>query len=73
MAVSHHPVMKRGYIEFQCGGTPTPVGSRNILRFDELKEVVLHFMRTGERSNTVSWREVHPGDVKEDAERPLES
>jgi hypothetical protein len=73
MAVSHHPVMKRGYIEFQCGGTPAPVGSRNILSFDELKEVVLHFMRTGERSNTVSWREVHPGDVKEDAERPLES
>jgi hypothetical protein len=72
-AVSHRPSMKRGYIEFQRGGTPTPIGARNILRFDELKEVVLHFMRTGERSNTVSWREVRPGDVKEDAERPLES
>lgn len=72
-AVSHHPLMKRGYIEFQCGGTPTPVGARNVLRFDELKEVVLHFMRTGERSNAVSWREVHPGDVREDAERPPEA
>ena len=68
VAVSHRPPMKRGYIEFQCGGTPTPIPARNILRFDELKEVVLHFMRTGERSNTVSWR-----DLKEDAGRPLES
>lgn len=73
MAVSRRPAMKRGYIEFQCGGTPTPVGARNILRFEELREIVLHFMRTGERSNTVSWREVQPGDVKEDAERPPES
>jgi hypothetical protein len=73
MAVSRQPAMKRGYIESQCGGTPTPVGARNILRFDELREVVLYFMRTGERSSTVSWREVQPGDVKEDAERPLES
>jgi hypothetical protein len=30
-----------------------------------LKEVVLHFMRTGERSNIVTWR-----DLREDAERP---
>jgi hypothetical protein len=27
MAVSHRPPMKRGYIEFLCGGTATPVGS----------------------------------------------
>jgi len=73
MAVSHNPPMKRGYIEFQCGGTPTPVRSTNILTFDEMKSVVLHFFDTGERSDRVNWRPVRPGDVKEDAERRLDS
>jgi hypothetical protein len=72
MAISPRPPMKRGVIEFMCGGTPTPIGSSNILRFDELKEVVIHFMRTGDRSNKVTWRPVRPGDTKEDAERPPE-
>jgi hypothetical protein len=72
MAVSRHPPVRRGYIEFMCGGTPTPVGARNLLSFDEVKEIVRHYMRTGERSDAVSWRDVHPGDVKEDAERPPE-
>lgn len=73
MAVSHKPPLKRGYIEFLCGGTPTPVGARNILVFEELKEVLLDFLETGDHSKKVSWREVAPGDVKEDAERPWES
>ena len=73
MAVSHHPPMKRGYIEFLCGGTPTPIGARNILTFDEMKDVVLDFLRTGDRSDKVSWRAVQPSDVREDAERPFES
>jgi hypothetical protein len=72
MAVSPRPPVKRGVIEFMCGGTPTPIGSSNILRFDELKAVLMHFMRTGERSDTVTWRPVRPGDTKEDAERPSE-
>jgi immunity protein Imm1 of predicted polymorphic toxin system len=72
MAVSHQPPMKRGYIEFLCGGTPTPVGASNILTFDELKSVLLDFLETGERSDKVSWRPVRPGDVKEDAEHPFE-
>ena len=65
VAVSHRLPIKRGYSEFQCGGTPTPIPARNILRFAEVNEVVLHFMRTGERSNMVSWR-----DLREDAKRP---
>ena len=72
MAVSHRPPMKRGYIEFLCGGTPTPIGTRNILTFDEMKSVVLDFLETGGRSDKVSWPLVGPGDVKEDAERPPE-
>jgi len=72
MAVSHCPPMKRGYIEFQCGGTPTPVAARYIISFDELKEVVLYFLRTGERSESVSWQKLNPRACKEDAERPLD-
>jgi hypothetical protein len=44
MAVSRQPPMKRGYIEFLCGGTPTPVGASKIFRFDELKKVLLDFL-----------------------------
>jgi hypothetical protein len=73
MAVSHHPSMKRGYVEFLSGGTPTPIGARNILTYEEMKEVLIDFLRTGDRSNKVFWREVQPGDVEEDVKRPLES
>jgi hypothetical protein len=72
MAVSPRPPMRRGVVEFMCGGTPTPIGSSNILRFDELKEILVHFMRTGERSSAVAWRPVRAGDTKDDAERPAE-
>lgn len=64
VAVSHHPPMKRGCIEFLCGGTPTPIGSSNILTFEEMKEVVLHFLKTGERSDSVSWRPVGQATLK---------
>lgn len=73
VAVSRHPPMKRGYIEFLCGGTPAPIGARNILTYGEMKEVLIDFLEIGGRSDRVSWRAVEPGDVKEDAERPFES
>lgn len=73
MAVSPHPLMKRGYVEFLAANTPTPFAARYIITFDELKEVALHFMETGERSDTVFWRELEPGACKEDAERAPDS
>jgi immunity protein Imm1 of predicted polymorphic toxin system len=65
MAVSPHPSMKSGYLEFLTANTPTPVPARNILSFDELKEIAIHFLQTGEQSDIVSWR-----DLKRDAKRP---
>ena len=44
VAVSHHPCMKRGYVEFLCGGTPTPIGASNILSYGEMREVLIDFM-----------------------------
>lgn len=58
MAVSENPPMKSGDIEFLMADTPTPIAARYIVRFDELKEIALHFLRTGERSDAVTWDSV---------------
>ena len=58
MAVSPDRPIKSGDIEFMCGGTPTPIPARNILRFAELRQIATHFLATGERSDLVSWEPV---------------
>lgn len=58
VAVSQHPQIKDGYAEFLTANTPTPVPARNILSFDELKQIVLHFLETGQRSDAFSWEPV---------------
>lgn len=72
MALSRQPPMRRGCIEFMCGGTLTPVAARYIMRFHEVKQVVLNFARTGGKSDSVLWRELEPRACLEDVERPLE-
>lgn len=58
MAVSLRRPVKRGDVKFLCGGTPTPIPARNIISFDELREIALHFLETGERSDAVSWESI---------------
>lgn len=58
VAVSPRPPVKRGGIEFLCGGTPTPIPARNIISFDEVKEIALHFLQTGERSEAFVWESI---------------
>jgi immunity protein Imm1 of predicted polymorphic toxin system len=58
MAMSFHPLLTNGEVEFLTANTPTPIAARYILSFDELKEVALHFLATGERSHSVSWEEI---------------
>jgi hypothetical protein len=70
MAVSRHPRMKRGYVEFLTANTPTPVAARYIISFDELTEVVLCFLQTGERSDAVVWQRLNLHALWEDAEGP---
>jgi Immunity protein Imm1 len=55
MAVSPDPPRKQGDVEFYAANTPTPIPARNIIRFDELKQIALHFLETGERSDAVLW------------------
>lgn len=58
VAVPPRPHMKSGDVEFLTADTPTPVPARNILTFDELKQIALHFFETGERSDAFSWEPV---------------
>jgi hypothetical protein len=69
MAISPHRSMKRGCVEFFAGNTPTPIAARYIINFEELKEIALYFLQTGEKSSAVSWQEFDPKACKEDAER----
>jgi immunity protein Imm1 of predicted polymorphic toxin system len=58
MAVPPCPHMTSGDVEFLTANTPTPVPARNILNFDELKKIALHFLQTGGRSEAVSWEAI---------------
>ena len=58
MAVSHNPPMRSGDAEFLTANTPTPVPARYILSVEELKEIALHFLETGERSDAFAWENI---------------
>jgi hypothetical protein len=60
MAMSPQPPLKRGFVEFLLGGTPTPSPARYIIRFDELTEILSHFLKTGEPSDAFSWEDFDP-------------
>jgi hypothetical protein len=45
-------------VEFWTGGTATPIPARFILSSDELKQIALHFLETGERSDAVFWESI---------------
>jgi hypothetical protein len=58
VAVPPRPHRTSGDVEFLTGNTATPVPARNILSFDELRQIALHFLETGERSDVVAWEPV---------------
>ena len=58
MAMSPHPPLMTGEIEFLTADTPTPIAARYILTFVELKEIALHFLKTGERRQSMLWEEI---------------
>lgn len=66
-AMSPQPPLKRGFVEFLLGGTLTPWPARYIVRFDELKEILNHFLKTGKPSNAFSWEDFDPEAVREAA------
>jgi hypothetical protein len=55
MAHSPNPPLKSGDVEFLAANTPTPVPAAEIISFEELEQIALHFFETGERSSAVLW------------------
>lgn len=55
MAVSPHPRIKEGDVEFLAANTLTPIAARYILTFDELMEIADHFLKTGGRNDAFLW------------------
>jgi hypothetical protein len=72
MAMSPQPPLKRGFVEFLLGGTPTPSPARYIIRFDELKQILNHFLETGKPSDSFSWEDFDPEAVREAADGRLQ-
>lgn len=58
MAMSPHPPLTAGEMEFLTANTPTPIAARYILTFAELKEIALYFLETGERCQSVLWEKI---------------
>jgi hypothetical protein len=46
------------YVGFLTANSPTEVPSRYILNFNELKQIALHFLETGERSEAFLWEKL---------------
>ena len=45
-------------VEFLAGDTPTPIPMRRCLPYQLVKQLVVFFFRTGDRSPDVLWEEV---------------
>jgi hypothetical protein len=58
VAVPAQRRVKSRHVEFLINNTPTPIPRRFILTFDEMKQVALHFLETGEPSDVVSWEAI---------------
>lgn len=58
MAQSANPPLKGGDVEFLTANTPTPVPASEIISFEELEQIALHFLETGERSDIVCWEDL---------------
>jgi hypothetical protein len=57
--------LKRGFLEFLDANTPTPIPARYIISFDELKDISIYFLQTGEPSSAVSWEDFDPEAIRE--------
>ena len=58
VAVPPHPRLKVRYVDFLINNTPTPIPGRYVLTFEEMKQIALHFLETGERSESFVWESI---------------
>jgi hypothetical protein len=58
MAVADDAVDNSGFVEFQAGGTPTPISRRFCLPIERVEKVVTDFFAQGSKSEAVTWEEI---------------
>ncbi len=58
MALPTRRHVKSGVVEFLKRHAVAPIPARYILDFDELTQIALHFLETGERAEAVSWEPI---------------
>ena len=58
MAVEGNELTGQPYAEFLMGHAPTPVSTRYCMPFDKVRQIAIHFLRTGERDPSVPWEEI---------------
>ncbi len=46
------------FVEFNSGGTLTPIPIQNCLPFDRIEEIVLYFLRNKKLPDYITWKEV---------------
>ena len=58
VAVPLLPRVKSRYVEFLINNTLTPIPGRYVLNFDEMKQIAVHFLETGDRSDAFAWEAI---------------
>jgi hypothetical protein len=58
MAVAPKQFSESEHVEFLAGNTSTPVPSRYILPFEDIKDIASEFRSTGTHSADVTWEEI---------------
>ena len=46
------------YFEFLAGGTATPISKRYCMPWEQVRQIVAHFLETGDRSPDISWEAI---------------
>jgi hypothetical protein len=50
--------VEESFVEFDSGGTLTPIPIQNCLPFDRVEEIVLYFLRNKKLPDYITWKEV---------------
>lgn len=58
MALPAKRRVKSGSIDFRMNGMLASIPGRYVLNFDELRQVAVHFLSSGERSDAIGWERV---------------
>ncbi len=58
VAIPTQSRVKSRYVDFLMNNTPTPIPGRYIVTFDEMEQIALYFLETGERCTVFSWKSI---------------